>query len=693
MAVTGSGDLGAASPRDLEALYAISVAISTSSNLEQVLDRVLPAVLGAFGMPAGVVRRLDAATGELYMAAAAGLVPELAEAMRSPVRATEAPYGLAVQNREVTIIPDLRESPYQGSAWVAHGYRTFISAPLASKGMVLGTINLAAREIRDFSERDRELLSAMLGQIALAVANTELYAAAQRKIQYLSALHQCSQDIGPAPDLERVVQIVVERFAQLLKLERSAVLLHDHRTEEMVGGGGFGFKHGTVESMRLPLEELPGTRALIEEGSLTISDDPVGEQLVPRAFASANGVRSLLAVPLAAHDEAIGILVGDRGGAPLRFSSDELEMAMIFARQASVWIAGARLLIQEQAARAEAEAARRKFSELLELAPDAILHIDGDGRIRLVNSQTEAMFGYRRHELLGQPIEALLPERYRQRHVAHRGGYMASPRTRPMGSGLELFAARKDGSEVPVEISLSPAAGDEGQTVICVVRDITERKQAAQERELLLAREKKKSEQLKLAIREAHHRIKNNLQAISDLLYLEQAAGDGASREDVLRESVERIQSIAVVHDLLSQEEDVQTVDIRALAERLVPMALRSSGGSAGVNVEIEVASVPLSSKRATALALILNELITNAAKHGLSGNRHGRLEVKLEEADDGLRLQVIDNGRGLPQGFDLPASSSVGLQVVRTLAERDLGGRFTLTGGAGVTATVWFPW
>jgi two-component sensor histidine kinase len=162
----------------------------------------------------------------------------------------------------------------------------------------------------------------------------------------------------------------------------------------------------------------------------------------------------------------------------------------------------------------------------------------------------------------------------------------------------------------------------------------------------------------------------------------------------VLQESVERIQSIALVHDLLSQDQDVQSVDARAMAERLVPMVLRGHALSEeGVRLDMRVPSVSLSSKKATTLALILNELISNAAKHGLSGRPEPRLVIRMEQADEGLRLRVEDNGPGLPEQFDLERDANVGLQVVRTLAERDLGGKLTLSGPPGLSAVVWFPW
>ena len=125
----------------------------------------------------------------------------------------------------------------------------------------------------------------------------------------------------------------------------------------------------------------------------------------------------------------------------------------------------------------ELQVSEEKYRRLLESAPDAIVGTNELGRIVFVNAQLENLFRYKRDELLGQPVEIFIPEGFRKRHVGHRADYLSNPQIRRMGVGMELHGLRKDGSQFPVEISLSPMKTEDGFLVVSIIRDLTERKQ------------------------------------------------------------------------------------------------------------------------------------------------------------------------------------------------------------------------
>lgn len=178
-------------------------------------------------------------------------------------------------------------------------------------------------------------------------------------------------------------------------------------------------------------------------------------------------------------------------------------------------------------------------------------------------------------------------------------------------------------------------------------------------------------------VQEMHHRVKNNLQTIAMLLRLQMGQDKTLSPEDVLNESINRVMSIATVHEILS-ETMVDDVDVLDLIRR-VSTTISSNMVSPMANIQISVRgnSVYLPSQRATTLALVANELLQNALEHGIADQDEGKIEITLTHTYEQLRLMVIDNGRGLPPNFNVNSDLGLGLDIVRASVQEDLHGSF----------------
>jgi len=309
-----------------------------------------------------------------------------------------------------------------------------------------------------------------------------------------------------------------------------------------------------------------------------------------------------------------------------------------WGRHRSDWLDGAARRVQE--------VSEAQFHGLLEENPDAIVIVDQTGRINFASNRIEAMFGHTPNELFGKPISVLIPERHRDVHAGHMDRFMKDPRPRMMGVGLELRALRKDGSEFPTEISLSPHSSPSGPVVVAAIRDI----EAAKRTQRLL-------------LRELHHRVKNMLATViaiaSQSLQTAQNLEEGRSAVE------NRLVALGRAHDLLLQENWV--------GAKLTDVIRSAIGPFANDEVQrffVQDADIDIDAGAVLPLTVSLNELCTNAVKYGALSNATGRIDITSTVDEKVRRLKLTWTEKGGP-AVQAPTRRSFGTRLINRLAEQ----------------------
>ncbi|MBU7019050.1 MAG: PAS domain S-box protein [Theionarchaea archaeon] len=324
-----------------------------------------------------------------------------------------------------------------------------------------------------------------------------------------------------------------------------------------------------------------------------------------------------------------------------------------------------------------------KFRTIFENANDEIIYMDRHGCILDVNGKVQDIFGYNPDELIGKNFIELDFFSLEEEALDQFRKMVDTPHPESL---VEVGLRHKNGSKIFVEMStrlIKKNGRVEG--ILSILRDVTERKKAEEKIKVSL-------EEKEILLREIHHRVKNNLQVISSLLNLQSGYMRDRIYTDMLRESQNRIQSMALIHEKLYQSTDLANIDVRGYIQQLVCRLFDSYGIDAHkATYVLEVDNVSLGVDAAIPCGLIINELVSNCLKHAFPGDIRGEISIALHAREGNIELTIADNGVGIPENLNFGNLNSLGLHLVTILVEDQLNGTIALTRGEGTEFRVQF--
>jgi two-component system sensor histidine kinase/response regulator len=647
-------------------------------------------------------------------------------------------YAQALQTGRPVLQADLRAlAPAELGAveqqLLAEGIRAEAIVPFA-KGDVRGALNLWSREPGAYTTQNLEPIVALAPLVAAAVDNVHMYGRLEQAAQTLrlqmeqrSAIIATQNDIARSDlDLSAVLTLIAERAQALTRASGAAIGLVDgDEIDYRAASGTLSCEVGT----RLKIaHSLTGWS--VQAGETVRCDDTALDPRVDVEARTRVGTRSAIAVPLYREHRVVGVL---NVVAPRAYAFDDTDvqtlqlMAGFIAgalRHAADFEAMRTLIAERTAALAALQESEARLGAILDATPDATVIGDPGWRIARVNAAAERLFGYAREELLGHPVDLLVPERFREAHLRGRSSYLAAPRPRTFGSDLGLSARHKNGSEAPVEISLNPVQTAEGLLTIATIRDITARKQAEQALEQSKQDLERANAELERAsgvksefLATMSHEIRtpmNGVIGMTGLLLDTLLTPEQREYAETVRSSGEAL--LTIINDILDFSKieagqltlEVTDLDVRRSVEEGVDLFVaqaRDKGLELASLVYQDVPSVLRGDPGR------LRQILTNLAGNALKFTEQGEVVVRanlLEETDEAvlLRCVVTDTGIGMTpeqqthlfHPFSQADSSTtrkyggtgLGLAICKRLVEL-MGGEIGVESAPGQGSTFWF--
>src|SRR5271157_186680 len=471
--------------------------------------------------------------------------------------------------------------------------------------------------------------------------------------QELFALHRISEIILGTESIDEAYQAIIEEICLATGFPVGSIEIYDEARQVMIVKGMTGMSSGPGSDARGLLDETLSSLALrtrkpvIETAAL--SKPEYADGLVKEL-----GIQTFVCLPMVVKDRFIGALVLAHPST-VEVGGNLLSLGLSLANELAVFTH--RIQINEALKESE-----ERYRKLVEHSPDAIM-VQADRNLIFVNAAGMKLLGaYSEEEVVGKPLlDFVHPDSVTL--VKERENLLEGGADLPF---VEEKYIRLDGRVIDIEASTVKFSFYGKSAVLTLARDITDRKQAEEQIKASL-------KEKEVLLKEIHHRVKNNLQIVSSLLYLQSRKTSDDQVLSVLRESQTRVRSMALIHEKLYQCDDLANINLGDYIRSLTSYLLNSYGVASNmVGLKINVESAPLGLDRAIPCGLIINELVSNALKYAFPQGRKGEIFVNLLRDGDGkLILMVKDDGVGLPEDLEIADAPSLGLQLVNTLVRQ----------------------
>jgi two-component sensor histidine kinase len=531
----------------------------------------------------------------------------------------------------------------------------------------------------------------------------------EQKTAQLRVLREIGQALSSAWDLGSTLELITRQTAQVMDMDSCSIYLLDESEETLVLKATTGLAREAIGQARLRLGEGITGWAAQEGVALGVRDAARDPHFKYLPETRELGFKSLLAVPLISQGRVIGAM-NVQTAAFHDYGEDEVELLSLIGDLAAGALEKAELY----------DNMRRQIAELSTLAEvsrtitsplylDEMLGLITEMAAQIMNARvcSVMLLDETRGELVIRATQSLSQD------------YINKPPLR-VGEGIAGRVAQEGVPTTVLDVREEPRyrytdIAEKGglcsllsvpltvrERIIGVFNCYTAEPHHFTQEEIglfstlanqtALAIENANLVMNAAIVREMHHRVKNNLQTVAMLLRLQMSGGRKVSAREVLHESINRILSIAAVHEVLSQK-GFRLVDVKDVIERIVAAITQNMlqpGKDIQITVEGEEVSLP--SQPATSLALAVNELIQNAVEHAFVGRSQGAIAIRLTQDREDLSIEVTDDGVGFPADFDAAPARSLGLQIVETLVKEDLKGEFMLSNGRGTRALIRIP-